>query len=442
MVTSTSGIRRSSCCSKRSLRWTVVFVVFATAGCPDPQFKVGYAEVDITPAKPMPMWGYSARRDALSSGVRDPLHAKAVVIDVGPNKLAIVGLDLGRSPMTDVMDRIRNAVRDQSGVDYILMSGSHTHHGPVLELSDEPGRGRGVFDDGVAYLEALEEKLIGVINDAAENVVEARIGWGMNEVFMNRNRHTRIEPKPVDSELNVLRFDDLGGRPIALVVNYAAHPTMLPVDDLRYSAEYPGQMMQAVEDTMGTNCIFMQGAAGDMSVRTTPETNTIETYGAALAEEVVRLASEIETVVPVNPSIRGADESFPVMSRIDLGNELVRLLFGAIFFPEMANRASDEIVNGIISPNLTTIVVNRDLALVGASGEFFCTHAKRLRRLSPMKTIFFGYCNGHHLYFPTIEASIEGGQGARIFESWVPVGTGERMIFEALLNIFFWNAIA
>ena len=105
------------------------------------------------------------------------------------------------------------------------------------------------------------------------------------------------------------------------------------------------------------------------------------------------------------------------------------------------NRASDEIVNGIISPNLTTTVINRNLALVGASGEFFCTHAKRLRRLSPMKTIFFGYCNGHHLYFPTIEASIEGGQGARIFESWVPVGTGERMIFEALLNIFFWDAI-
>jgi hypothetical protein len=102
-------------------------------------FKVGFAKRDVTPTKPMPMWGYGARHDAMSVGVRDPLHAKAVVIDVGDQKLALVGLDLGRSPSPEVMARIRSAVKEVSNVNLLMISGSHTHSGPVIELRDEEG---------------------------------------------------------------------------------------------------------------------------------------------------------------------------------------------------------------------------------------------------------------------------------------------------------------
>lgn len=84
------------------------------------------------------------------------------------------------------------------------------------------------------------------INAAAADVQDAKIGWGTKPVAMNRNRHTKIEPKPVDTELGVMRLDDLSGKPIAIVVNYAAHPTMLEAADLRFSAEWPGAMMNAV----------------------------------------------------------------------------------------------------------------------------------------------------------------------------------------------------
>jgi hypothetical protein len=50
-----------------------------------------------------------ARRDALSTGTRDPLYAKALVIDVGTDKLALVGLDLGHAPQEDMLVRIRAA---------------------------------------------------------------------------------------------------------------------------------------------------------------------------------------------------------------------------------------------------------------------------------------------------------------------------------------------
>ena len=401
------------------------------------QFQVGSAKIDITPAKSMPMWGYGARHDAMSEGVRDPLFAKAVVIDVGEEKLALVGIDLGRSPRPDMMARIRAAVNEEAGIAFLMLSGSHTHHGPVIELKDEEGKGKGKFDDAVAYVAELESKLIAVINEAARNVRDARIGWGSAEVLMNRNRQAKTEPKPTDSELSVLRFDDLDGKPIALMVNYAAHPTMLPGSDLRFSAEWPGQMMYTVESALDTHVGFLQGAAGDMSCKTTEDTKGIERFGKAIGEEVLKIARATDTHVPEKPSIQGMDEDFEFDTRLPVDNPTVAGLLAKAFFPEFGKAAFEEMKGNEICPHLTTILVNQELALVGGSGEFFCNHANRLKaRSQDVKTIFVGYCNGHHMYFPTIEAASEGGYGADPTVSWVPLGAGEQMMNKALINIY------
>ena len=55
----------------------------------------GVASVDITPTVSMPMYGYADRKCGPSNGVRDPLHAKALVLDDGASRIAIVTLDLG-----------------------------------------------------------------------------------------------------------------------------------------------------------------------------------------------------------------------------------------------------------------------------------------------------------------------------------------------------------
>jgi neutral ceramidase len=59
-----------------------------------------------------------------------------------------------------------------------------------------------------------------------------------------------------------------------------------------------------------------------------------------------------------------------------------------------------------------------------------------LKERSRVKTIVQGYCNGHHMYFPTIEAAFEGGYGADDTVSWVPLGAGEEMMDRALINIY------
>jgi neutral ceramidase len=54
--------------------------------------RVGVAAVDITPPVGAPLAGYYTNREA--TGIHDPLHAKAMVIDVGGTKVAIVACDL------------------------------------------------------------------------------------------------------------------------------------------------------------------------------------------------------------------------------------------------------------------------------------------------------------------------------------------------------------
>ncbi len=414
-----------------------VILLLATPAHARP-FKVGFAKQDITPTRATPMWGYGARHAALSTGVRDPLYAKAVVIDVGSEKLAIVGLDLGRSPTDDMMVRIREAIKSTSGVGLILISGSHTHHGPVIELLDEPGKGQGVFDDAVAYSRELEAGIIQTINTAANDVRDATIGWGTKSVAMNRNRHSKIDPKPIDTELGVIRMDDTNGKPIAVIVNYAAHPTMLDAADLRFSAEWPGQMMNAVEQQLQTNCVFMQGASGDLSVMATEQTRGIEAFGKAMASHVAEVAGKIEAKVPEQPQLKGIEETFEFTTRMPFSNPLTQMMFSTAFFPELAMASmAPDLRENTIHPRTTTVLINQELALVGGSGEFFCQHGVRLKERSrAAETFFFGYCNGHHMYFPTIEGAAEGGYGADPLVSWVSLGAGEEMTDHALISIY------
>lgn len=398
-------------------------------------FKAGFAKRDITPKAPMPMWGYGARHGALAQGAATPLYAKALVIDAGGAKVALVGLDLGRSPIYSSVDAIEAAVKQQSNVDYVMMVGSHTHHGPALELKDEPGKGQGRYAPGSAYAKELEQNIIAAINEAAGSVVEAKIGWGGQATDLNRNRHSKVEPKPRDPELSVLRVDDLQGKTIALLVNLAAHATIASIMDYRWNAEWPGAMQGAVETALGTNCMFMQGASGDMSPNTNDERRGVDGFGKAVAAKVMEINQGIQTSVPEHPSVKGMYDSFSCPGRIDLTDKFVQSVFKQGFFPEMIAML-DDFPNGVITARLVTVVVNGQLALAGGSGEFFSDLSNRLKQESKaQKTLLFGYCNGHCMYLPTERAVEEGGYGADRGFAWVQPQTGREMVDKAAANI-------
>ncbi|MEO2033453.1 MAG: neutral/alkaline non-lysosomal ceramidase N-terminal domain-containing protein [Planctomycetaceae bacterium] len=400
-------------------------------------FNAGYAEADITPPPGLPMWGYGARHAAAATDAMDVLAARAVVVQAGNAKVAIVGLDLGRGPTTAMMEQIRREIEERAGIEHVMISGSHTHHGPVIELVDEEGYGRGTFDDAVAYSNALPNILTDVILAADKAAQPAQIGVGRRDDHrLNRNRHTKREPKTVDPRLSVMRFDDLQGNLIAVVVNFSAHPTMSDLKDLRYSGDYPGHMTRKVISELNAGCVFMQGASGDLSVRPPDGIQGPQAFGELLAGHVVKLTEGIETAVPEAPSVAGRINRYRFRSRVDFQNVLIQLQYSVAFFPELIRNAVDEFADGIPA-ELNTVVLNSNIAMVGGSGEFFSKHALRLRERAYVDdTLFFGYCNGHSLYFPTIEGVSEGGYGADEPVSPVEVGAGEQMLNRALINIY------
>ncbi len=429
--------------SKRISRKLSIFVfiplAFATtaiAQTPSSVFKAGAARRDITPREALPMWGYGARHDALSKGTLDPLYAEALVIQAGDKKLAIVGLDLGRSPAEASLQRIRQRIKSEAGVEYSFIAGSHTHHGPVLELTDEAGKGKGRFDAALRYYREMEDAIVAAIVEANSKLAPAKMATGSVQLEgFNRNRHTKQPVKPSDRELAVMRFDGADGKPIAILVNFTAHPTMISAVTLRFSADYVGAMKTEVEKATGARVIFMQGASGDQSVNAGPNRD-YQAFGQALGKEVIKLAASLTAQEVTEPALGVKEDRFKFSSRTDLNNPFVRGIYEKAFFPELVPNYIDEYADGV-RPRLTVAILNGEIALVGASGEFFSNHSIRLKERARVKQLFFfGYCNGYHQYFPTIEAVAEGGYGADNQVAPAAVGAGEQLMNTALMWIY------
>ena len=410
-------------------------ILFLLASAALAQFQVGAARRDVTPQEPVPMWGYGARHDALSDGILDPLYADALVIQAGPRKLAIVGLDLGRSPAERSLQNIRRRIKDQAGIENSFIAGSHTHHGPVLELTDEPGKGRGRFDAAIRYYQTMEDGIVAAILEANRKLQPARLATASIQLAgFNRNRHTKLEPKPSDRELALMRFDDATGKPIAILVNFTAHPTMIPSSTLKFSADYVGAMKELIRKETGAAAIFMQGSAGDQSVNEGPNKG-YQVFGQALGREALKLAATLKTEEVPQPALEVREDRFKFASRTDFGNPFLRPLFEKAFFPELVPNYLDEYADGV-RPRLTVALLNREIAMVGLSGEVFSNHALRLKERARVKQLFFfGNSNGYHQYFPTIEAVAEGGYGADNSVSPVAVGAGEQLMNTALIWI-------
>ena len=87
------------------MKW-LLCLAFAVTAHADVQLKAGVSRVEITPSTNMEMYGYSNRKCGPANGTHDPLFAKALVLESGDARMAIVTLDLGSM----VSDNLRRDV--------------------------------------------------------------------------------------------------------------------------------------------------------------------------------------------------------------------------------------------------------------------------------------------------------------------------------------------
>ncbi|MFZ0518071.1 MAG: neutral/alkaline non-lysosomal ceramidase N-terminal domain-containing protein [Acidobacteriaceae bacterium] len=410
--------------------------------------KAGVAKVDITPPVGTKMWGYFDRLKG-AEGTIDPLYARVLVLEAQGKRLAYVDLDLGRTFGPGSLDQLRSTAKRDSGIDYLIVQAIHTHAGPVI-LDDYPS--------GPPAWETADLGKIGLaIHNATEQLVPVRLGVGYGETYIGYNRRqlnpdgtvtmlwnnsARIPTWPVDPTITVLRIDRMDGLPLAILVNYAAHPVTFGPDNLRYSADFPGVMCKVVEQAFDQKpmAFFVQGAPGDINIydATTPILQDAigrrDWAGETLGKAAASTAREIHTQADSDSSIDFAEALMPVKLRWDAQK------FRQISLDEMGPKAfqifSSPIQETMQMP-VTTAMIDGKIALMGMPGEPFVQFQTDWRDRCPVSACFFlGYTNGYYGYFPTILAATEGGYGAQSATTWAQVGTGERMVNQAVVEIY------
>jgi hypothetical protein len=404
-------------------------------------FQVGTAVRDITPRQELVQWGYSSRTGP-ATGTLDPLNARAAVFKVGDDTFALVQLDLGRVPLKDLLDRIRDRAR-KAGVDDIFFTASHTHQAPPIDI-----------DGDATYLARMEDLIGEAVVEAAGNLREARIGVGRTQIDIAHNRRLiledgtcmmvwrNVEKKvtgPVDKEAGVIKITDTQGRPIAVFVNYACHPVVLGPDHYQYSADFVGEMSRIIKEDTGAECFFLNGGCGDINpyMDKSPVSeggvDTMRAVGKEIADGVLSVLNDIQSESPEDPSLELATHYVEVGTRWDLTNpenqKTLRAVYGPLFDKYMAALKPD------LAVPVTIFLMNNDLALVGVPGELFVEYQLDLKAHSPLKDTFMvGYTNEFHIYFPTIKACAEGGYGANV-NTYVGVGAGDKLVAKAVEEI-------
>ncbi|HVF91149.1 MAG TPA: neutral/alkaline non-lysosomal ceramidase N-terminal domain-containing protein [Blastocatellia bacterium] len=290
----------------------------------------GTGKADITPPLGTPLAGYGARLGKPSTGVHDPTEARALIIDTGESKLAFVSVDhLGFDH--GMVARIQAGASEATGIlrDRIFVMSSHTHAGGGAYLEIFPALA-GRYDEKIRL--RYEEGAIRAVVMANKNLQPASIAIGAGEARgISRFRSTWPPEGPVDPEVGVIRVDSRAtGKPIAVLMNFAAHPTVLGAKNFEFSADFVGYARDALESMMGGGvmAIFANGAQGTIAPRAfngKDDWERAENVGKILAAEVfkvvlmlkpqeateVRLARTPLSIKPQPPASFPAGVPFP-----------------------------------------------------------------------------------------------------------------------------------
>lgn len=402
--------------------------------------KAGFSRIDITPAGPV--WMDGMIRAHPSTGVHDPIFAKALVLSGGPRPadgFAICSLDVCAVSAEDCRE-IRAAVEKQTGIpnDRVIIAATHTHSGPATV---------GFFGRcEAAYVRDLKEKTVAVIRKAASIMVPAAAGCaaGREEtishyrrlladdghVVMNWERwpaERLVGPLGIiDPEVGVMKIisDDPSARLLGVLFNHAGHPNVMAGDNYLISPDYPGRAENLVERELGGTAVFVNGAPGTMDIDGLKDRDWagVERVGRALADAAIATARNIIPRPLARPRSGSRRYSVPARKISDAekawadsvlkitGGEIKPVADGvgddykAKLFLRLWNNRHQEI-------SLEQICLAMDdCAFLSFPGELFTEIGLRIKAESPFRhTYILGLANGCVGYVPTRRAIREGG---------------------------------
>ncbi len=288
----------------RNLKFIISLILF-TGICMSSKatnLTANIASVDITPPLEMnyTLGGYGERMNAPAEGIHDRIWAKALAFQNENQKYVIITLDILGLPSnikSDLLERIKSQGWNMENV---MLLPSHSHGS--LEMAALNSKNLlnspqiGIFQPEL--LEFILDKLEAVIIEADQNYLPVKVGTESKKIDgLNRNR--RGDPN-VDNELTVTRVDLNNGIPLAVLVNWTAHPTFIGGEDMLVSGEWPGYLQSDLQNLIGkgVTAMYYNGAEGDQSPILNLQASAyekVEVYGKKVALEAFNIYKEIKS---------------------------------------------------------------------------------------------------------------------------------------------------
>ncbi|MBX3467738.1 MAG: neutral/alkaline non-lysosomal ceramidase N-terminal domain-containing protein [Planctomycetes bacterium] len=244
-------------------------------------------------------------------GVHDELTARALVLRPahGP-PVALVRID-AIATTRELHDLV---VEGLAGLGYqqstVLLAATHTHSGVGAFHRAPLARAIGM-DNFRPEVEALiASACVRAVREAHAAARPAALGVGRardegpDGPQVARNR-AGLPEDAIDPEVLLLRVDDLeAGAPMAVVLNYAVHGTVLGQKNLHFS----GDVADGIEDALGARLggvpvLFLNGAEGDIAPARPDGSGGLERI-RALGERMADLVAPAVAAIETSPAAR------------------------------------------------------------------------------------------------------------------------------------------
>lgn len=425
-----------------------------------PALRAGAAAVDITPQQfPLNMpGGFSAN---LAQRAHDPLHARALVLDDGTTKLAMVVVDnLGVAP--EVLEEAKTIASQQTGIpaDHMLICSTHTHSAPQSNAADgsEPEMAyRKLLVDGLAKSivqahAALQPASLGTASQPLPDEVFNR-RWFLKPgkmplnpfgkqdlVKMNPGTSPDVLDRPAgptDPDLTVISVQNARRKPLALFANYSLH-YVGGVGPAEISADYFGEFSRLMPARLRADhdftAMMSNGTSGDINnipflvnrpprepyeqirivAQKAADTAWLAQQKIAQHQSAVRLGMlqrEVELKYRRPTDEQVADAKIVLAAATE--EEIKRLPPLAQHYARNVIKAAERLEQTLMV-KLQAIQIG-DLVVCGIPFETFVEIGMELKETSPFpQTMVIGLANGRYGYLPTPEHHRLGG-----YETWL-----------------------
>jgi hypothetical protein len=463
-----------------------ILLIVLTGGCKKtvvPPFEAGAAVAEITPPA-----GFLMYRGE-STGVTDPLYARALVFRQGEIRGAILVCDLIGIPR-DIGRMARERAAKKTGIPFqnITVTATHTHTGPSIKseitgYAERESSGKLTGDDSTGYITYLINSLTEAIVSADRRAGEVEMtsgkgylpGISFNRRFLMTDGRVRTNPGylnprivgpvgPVDPEVNFILFNPAGKSSFsASLTVFAIHADTR--GGTKFSADYPCYIHKKLGDFFGDQLVSvfgngpcgninhvdaMHGKPADMKVTFTEEIGT-EIAGAvneALPQAVKNkpdLAIASGTIYLPLQDYTDAELQWSKEGEMPLYNEREflerrRKLKISVWEvqPPLEQMRKFEAVPPSVSGDPWRLPVeihvfrlDKNTAIVTMPGELFSEFGIDLKKRSPFaNTMLIELANADIAYVPVKQAFMQGDY--ETVNSRLAPGSGEKMIDTAV----------